>query len=197
MAAEAEGRNAMRKVILGAAGLLLGVAVVIPLAGESAFAGPVGTGTPTCTSASGSIKYSPPWSDSDSNAVITATINFRFSHCTGGSPAPASFKAHGILKFTPSASDNECTNEEEAGGIGHLRFTYPGSIAPSRLTGPIWVSNPTEPFLFMEDGGDAISGSYAEGNGHVDISVDETSAVGNCTAGVKSVVLHGGEAFQI
>jgi hypothetical protein len=198
-AAGAEGRSRMRprKVILGIVGICLPVvAVLTPIGANAAFAGPVGTGTPTCTAASGSIKYSPAWSDADSNTVITAKIKFKFSNCTGGSPTPSFFKASGKLKFTPSASDNECTNEEEAGGTGSLKFKYPGGLDPSTLTGPIWVSNPTEPFVFMESGGDSIAGSYAEGNGFVDISLEETSAVGNCTTGVKSVVLSGGEAYK-
>ncbi len=188
----------IRHLIFVAASVGIPCAVLIaPIGTGPASATVTGTGTVTCEAATGSIHYSPPWSDSDSNSVITARIHFKFTSCSGGSPAPAFFKASGKLTFLPAQSDNACTGEEEAGASGSLKFTYGPGIAPSKLTGPIWVSNPTEPFVFMEDGGDAISGSYAVGNGLVQISLEETSATGNCTSGVKAVVLHGGEAFKM
>jgi hypothetical protein len=187
------------RIVIGIATLLLSVSALTVVLGEgTAWATTTGTGLENCTAATGTIKYSPAWSDADSTHQIKAKIKITFTGCTGGTPVATHIKAAGTLKFTPSQSDNECTNAEEPGAVGSLKLTYGHGIASSTLTGPLWVSNPTDPY-FEAESVEVVTGSYAN-NDAVSVPflvVDEASATGNCTSGVQSVVLSGGEALHI
>ena len=96
-----------------------------------------------------------------------------FTGCSGGSPAASSFTAKGTLKFTPSASDNECTDAEDPGANGTLKLKYGGGIAPSTFSGEIWVPDPTGTDLEAESGNEAVTGSYAN-NGQTVAGVPES-----------------------
>lgn len=187
----------LRRVVLGVAALCLPlVALTVPVATGTAWALPVtGSGLVSChPQGTGSIKYSPAWSDADSNSPITAKIKFEITGCTGGSPTPSYIKGSGTLVFTPSQSLNECTGAEEPGASGSLTLTYGHSIASSTMSGPIWVPNPTDPYLEMETGSTVVTGSYPvpfDSDVVPSLVIDEVSAHGNCTSGVKSVKLGG------
>jgi len=192
----------VRRIIIGTAALLPLAALCVVSGGGTAWANVPGTGVENCTAASGSIKYSPAWSDADSHSQIKAKIKIIFSGCSGGTPLASQFKATGTLKFTPSQSDNECTNAEEAGAVGSLKLKYGHGTSASIYTGSIWVSNPTDPYFESESGNDVVTGSFPNGGPLTstvpELVVDEESAVGNCTTGVKSVVLGGSaDAFNI
>lgn len=203
------GRDGGRQKKMRVSRIIIWTVVLLPLSaltlvsgGGTAGAAVPGAGIENCTGASGSIKYSPAWSDADSSSQIKAKIKITFSGCSGGTPLASQFNATGTLKFTPSQSDNECTNAEEAGAVGSLKLKYNGGVSPSTYTGTIWVSNPTDPYFESESGNDVVTGSYPNNGGLIigvpELVVDEVSAVGNCTTGVKSVVLGGSaEALNI
>ncbi len=82
------------------------MALLLPLSasavisvGGTAWANVPGTGVENCTSAVGSIKYTPAWSDADSNSQIKARIKVTFSGCSGGTPAASQIKATGTLEI--------------------------------------------------------------------------------------------------
>ena len=76
-------------------------------------------------------------------------------------------------------------------------------MSSSTYNGSIWVSNPTDPYFESESGNDTVTGSFPNSGPMTssvpEMVVDEVSAVGNCTTGVKSVKLGGGfdPAFNI
>ncbi len=194
----------LRRIIIGTVMLLPVSGLSLVSGGGTAGAAVPGTGLENCTSASGSITYSPAWSNADSSSQIKAKIKITFSGCSGGTPVASKFKATGTLKFTPSQSDNKCKDAEEPGAVGSLNLKYPSNagVSPSTYTGTIWVSNPTDPYFESESGNDVVTGSYPNNGdliiGVPELVVDEVSAVGTCSTGVKSVVLGGsGEALNI
>ena len=192
----------LRKVIVAIAGLSLPFVAISMLIGQGpAWATVTGTGIVDCWAstgsvATGSIKYSPAWSDSTSGAV-TATIKFTIKGCAGGSPAPVKIKGSGKVTFTPGLG--QCSEGELTGGNGTLKLTYgTGSgIAPSHFKGFIAPDpySSSSPELTSEDGGNVVTGSFP--NSQVappftdpQIAIGETSENGNCTFGVTSVVLN-------
>ncbi len=192
------------RIVIAIAALLLPAGTLAVTAVEGpAWAVTVGTGLEHCYGpVTGSIHYSPAWSDADSNQQIKAKIKVTFTGCSGGSPAASSFTAKGTLKFTPSASDNECTDAEDPGANGTLKLKYGGGIAPSTFSGEIWVPDPTGTDLEAESGNEVVTGSYANNGqtvaGVPEFYAGEVSADGNCTTGVRSVEIGGmGGAGQL
>ncbi len=187
----------VRTVIIGVATLLVPFTGTTLLSGGgTAWALTTGTGTENCSAvSSGSITYTPAWSDADSHSLITAKIKIKFSGCSGGTPQASKIKMTGTLKFKPSKSDNECTDAEEPGAVGSLALTYGhgSGLAPSTFSGSIWVPNPTDPYFEAESGNELVTGSFPNGGPLAptipEFVVDEVSAVGNCTTGVRSVTL--------
>lgn len=183
----------LRRIIIGTMVLLPFSALTLISCGGTAGATVPGTGVANCTGASGTITYTPAWSNADSSSRIKAKIKITFSGCSGGTPSASKFKATGTLKFTPSLSENECTNAEEPGGVGTLQLTWNDGASPSTYTGNIWVPNPTDPFFTSESGNDVVTGSYPNGGPLTttvpELEAHEVSAVGNCRTGVKSVVI--------
>jgi hypothetical protein len=173
------------------------VAMATPIGLTPAWATVTGTGIVNCfgagTVATGSIKYSPAWSDSTSGP-ITATIKFTIKGCAGGSPAPVKIKGSGKVTFTPGLG--QCSEAEETGGHGTLKLSYGPGIAPSHFSGFIAPDPATSgfPYLWSEFGGNAVTGSFPNSQAvppysDPDIVIGAKSANGNCTAGVTSTVL--------
>jgi hypothetical protein len=197
----------LRKLVVATAVLSLPfVAMSMPIGSDPAWATMTGTGIVNCWAntgsvATGSIKYSPSWSDSTSGA-ITATIKFTIKGCAGGSPAPVKIKGSGKVTFTPGLG--QCSEAEETGGDGTLKLTYGPGIAPSRYSGFIAPDPAASSFprLWSEFGGNVVTGSFPNSQAvppfsDPEIAIEATSGIGNCTTGVTSTVLNasGGNAF--
>jgi hypothetical protein len=187
------------RLTLAVVGLMVPVVALAPAGAAPAWALTTGSGLVQCTAATGSVKYTPAWKDSNSNSQIKAKIKFTFTDCSGGSPTPAMIKGSGTLKFVPSQSDNMCTGAEEPGANGQIKLTYGGGIAPSKIIGDIWVPSPSSA-LQIETGNTYVTGSYPvpyHGDLVPTLSINAQSVTGNCTSGVSKVILGGGIAYQI
>ncbi len=194
-----------RKMVVGVALLSLPIlANLVPIGVESAGATTTGTGVVDCFGeagvATGSIKYSPAWSDATIGPV-TAKIKFKVTGaCTGGSPAPTQIKGSGTVTFTPGVG--QCSEAEETGAKGTLKLTYGQGIAPSKFHGFIAPDpGPSFPYLWSEFGGNKVTGSFPNSQAvppfsDPEIVIGESSQNGNCSDGVTSVVLGatGGDA---
>ena len=162
------------------------VIAVAPAAAKT----PVGTGTVACNNnASGSITYTPAFSDTGQGKV-KAAIAVTFMNCSGGSPAPSSVTVSGKLKF-PNG-ENECTEATNALPTGKLKLTYGGLAKPSKTTATV--------FFVAQSGvlgwAGNVSGSYAATN-QVNIGpaiLMGGTVVGNCTSGITSIQITGGSA---
>lgn len=190
----------VRRIVTGLAALsVVGAALNAATDSVPAWALVTGTGTVNCdvstgATVSGTVKYTPAWSDSTTGAV-TAKIKFTVEHCTGGNPTPVKIVGAGKVTFTPGA--NNCSEAEETGGDGTLKLTYGHGIAPSTYSGYI-APDPigSFPYLWSEFGGNVVTGSYPNSQAVPPYSdpqfvITDASQTGNCTSGVRSVVLAG------
>ncbi len=153
-----------RMMVVGVALLTLPIlANLAPIGVGSAWATTTGTGIVNCFGeagvATGSIKYSPAWSDATAGPV-TAKIKFKVTGaCSGGSPAPTQIKGSGTVTFTPGVG--QCSEAEETGAKGTLTLTYGQGIAPSKFHGFIAPDpGPSFPYLWSEFGGNKVKGSF-------------------------------------
>ena len=190
-----------RKMVVGV--VLLSVPILVnvaPIGAESAWATTTGTGIVNCSGAAsvatGSIKYSPVWSDATTGSV-TATIKFKITGaCSGGSPAPSQIKGSGTVTFTPGVG--QCSGGRgETWGEGHDQGCFPWQRhCAEQISAALSLRIPGRRFLTYgaESGGNKVKGSFPNSQAvppfsDPEIVIGESSQNGNCTAGVTSVVL--------
>jgi hypothetical protein len=156
----------------------------------------LGTGTFTCSSASGEITYSPAWTDIAKHRV-RATVNVTFAGCGGGSPAPTSVTLSKKLNF-PNGRGS-CSNgyyvpatfkANYSPVVKKSKVTVPGNglfiVGLGGLRTGGFATTGSTPFV--------VSGSYATtAVGPSAIITASGIPTGNCVSGVTATTIRLGE----
>ncbi len=199
-----------KRLALGVAGaaLLAGTAGAVGGA-ESAWAGspPVnGTGTLSCTGASGLLKFNPPLNfTGGSSETVGVKVTLTGCNASGGNVTTPNFTGKG--KGTISASSNNCTNLAGQQSVsGSVTIKWSGKAGKSKLntstltltqiTGTASGSNGNVGFTFSNQ---SLSGSFAGStSGEVDSNQNASEAAAACNSkkGMKKLTLVAGSVSQ-
>lgn len=156
----------------------------------------IGTGTFTCSNASGQIHYSPAWTNGGKHRV-TATVNVTFTGCSGGNPVPTSVILSGKAKF-PNGRGS-CSNGYDLSA--HFKANYSPLVKKSKVSVP-GINLLIVGLTSLRTGGFAttgstpfvVSGSYATtAAGSLAILAASGGSTGNCTSGVTATTIKFGE----
>jgi hypothetical protein len=179
------------------------VAVIVAWALETAAlgVGPAvaatpGTGTFSCSNASGQITYSPAWTNTAKRRV-RATVNVTFTGCHGGSPMPTSVTLSRKVNF-PNGRGS-CTNGYDIPATFKVNYTplvkrskvmVPANglfiVGLSGLRTGGFATTGSTPFV--------VSGSYpTTGEGPSATLAASGNSTGNCVSGVTATTIRLGE----
>jgi hypothetical protein len=140
----------------------------------------IGTGTVTCSGASGGeVSFSPPWTDTGTGTV-TARVSFNVSECGETSPRPVSVEVTGTLKFANGRGRCSADGVETSGRL-KLAWAASPAVKNSHATGRFSVA----PEGFGSVNHLIVRGSYATRSG-AQVG-GGTYPNGNCTSGVTSL----------
>jgi hypothetical protein len=185
-----------RKLLMSSSAIALAVGVMATLGAGSAFAGspPVaGTGTVSCTSAAGSLKFSPPLNFTGGSAE-TVKVKVTLGGCSnsGGNVTTPSFS--GKASGTIDTSSNDCTNLEGTQPVsGSLDIKWNGKVAKAKLdpstltlssiTGVASGANGDAGFTFSNQ---PLTGSFpAAYSGEIDSNESASTLAGSTGCGAK------------
>jgi hypothetical protein len=160
--------------MLAAGAMALPFAAVITIGAGPASASksnPTGTGNPTCTKVKGTIKFSPPLTNSGT-AAETATIAASATKCKGGTPNPTKVSTSATITGGTSA----CSSLATAAPPTLTELYTPNTISPSAINGGVETST-TSPHIAFTITGETTTGSFANAGGtSVNAATKETSA---------------------
>jgi len=166
--------NLTRKLMLAAGVMALPFAAVITMGAGPASAAkssPTGSGNPNCSKVKGTIKFSPPLTNSGT-AAETATIAATATKCKGGTPVPKKV----TTKASITGGTSGCSSLATAAPPTLTETYSPGSISPSAISGGT-ESSTTSPHIAFSITGETTTGSYANAGGtSVTATTNETSA---------------------
>jgi hypothetical protein len=187
--------NLTRKLVMGCAALLLPVATVTIAGVQAASAGvpPVtGTGTVSCSGATGLMKFNPDLTLTGSSPeMVSVKVVLHGCHASAGSNVTtANFNGKG--KGTISASSNNCNNlagTQTVSGSVAIKWTGksgtakldPTTITLTSITGLAAGANGNVGFTISNQ---ATSGSFA-GTTSGELDSNKTAAMEGATCGAK------------
>lgn len=191
--------NLTRKLMLAAGAMVLPFAAVITIGAGPASAAksnPVnGTGNPTCTKIKGTIKFSPPLTNSGT-AAETATIAATATKCKGGTPNPTKV----TTKATITGGTSACSSLATAAPPTLTETYAPSSLNPSAISGGT-ESSTTSPHIAFTITGETTTGSFANAGGtSVSAATKETAAAFSAAcgkAGVKELKITSGNVTNL
>ena len=103
----------LRNLIIGAAATGLAFTTLAVAGGSPAWArARTGTGTYSCSHETGSVQFSPAWTDTGTGKV-KATVDILISACSGGTPLVSSAQLTGHFKFANGGSTWQLRNTRQ------------------------------------------------------------------------------------
>ncbi len=185
-----------RKLLFSAVALALPIGLVSLLGVQAASAGsPPGdaSGTVSCSSVTGLLKFSPPLSFSGSASSDTVSVKLVFHGCdAGGGSNVTSSNFNGKGKGTLTASSNNCNNLAGTQPVsGSVKVSWTGKdksahINPSTITFNSFTGTPAGAngnvgFTFANQ---PVSGSFSGTiSGELDTNESAAQAAGNSAGG--------------
>lgn len=180
----------LRNLIIGVAATGLAFTTLAVAGGSPAWArATTGTGTYSCSHETGSVQFSPAWTDTGTGKV-KATVDISLSACSGGTPSVSSAKLTGHFNFANGGST--CSSETHVNILGKLHLRYSNGAKKSELT----LGSGSNIGIGEEGTGDAavemsgtVTGSYPATSALDEVTGPPPS--GNCTTGVQAMSVAG------
>jgi hypothetical protein len=177
-----------RKLIIGVAATGLAFTTFAVAGGSPAWArATTGTGTYSCSHETGSVQFSPAFTDTGTGKV-KATVDVSLSACSGGTPSVPAAQLTGHFNFANGGST--CSSESAVNILGKLHLGYSNGAKKSELTlasGSVVTIDPNNDEGALELNG-TVTGSYPTTDGFDEVTGDTS---GNCTTGVHAISVAG------